>query len=287
MKKLLVVILLTACCLPAAQAQDALAISIELIATQKGDQGVDLKATVTDEENSEPLKGLTLKFTGASGDQQAVLGEATTNESGIAELKGGSLEALRKAGHNFTFAAAFAGDDKFSKNEASVDVAEVAIALKAETIDSVNTVTVTATSWNEKGESVPFAEGEIKIYVPRMFSLLPIGDITTDEEGYGDLKFPTDLPGGANGELTIIARIEEHETFANAEVAIPAAWGLKTDHQATKVPRALWSPNAPLWMVITFVILMVGVWYHYGLIVYELIQVHRLSKPTDPLDYSE
>lgn len=270
-----------------ATAQDQLAIAIELVATQKGDQGVDLKATVTDEENSEPVKGLALQFSGAVGDQTVALGEAVTNEAGIAELKGGSLEALRKAGHSFTFTATFAGDDKFLKNEASVDVAEVAIILKTETIDSVNTVTVAVNSWNEKGEVVPFKEGEVKVYVPRMFSLLPIGDITTDEEGNGELKFPSDLPGGVNGELTITARIEEHESFANAEAAVPVTWGLKHDPQATKLPRALWSPDAPLWMVITFVILMVGVWYHYGLIVYELIQVHRLSKPTDPIDYSE
>lgn len=287
MKKLLIFIFLAAFIQPKSWAQDALAISMELVATQKGDQGVDLKATITDEENSEPVKGIVIKFSGSSGSQQIALGEATTNDAGVAELKGGNFNDMRKAGHTFTFSAAFAGDDKFLKNEASLEVAEVAIALKAETIDSVNTVTVTVNSWNEKGESVPFSEGEVKIYVPRMFSLLPIGDITTDEDGYGELKFPTDLPGGTQGELTIIARIEEHETFANAEAATPAAWGVKTDAPASKQPRTLWSPDAPLWMVVTFIILMVGVWYHYGLIVYELIQVHRLSKPTDPLDYSE
>jgi hypothetical protein len=90
-----------------------------------------------------------------------------------------------------------------------------------------------------------------------------------------------------NGEMKIVARIEEHETFANAEAAVTTTWGVKVDAQASRLPRALWSPNAPLWMVITFIVLMVGVWYHYGLIVYELIRVHRLSKPTDPLDFSE
>lgn len=287
MKKIFSFIFLVSFCPLAAWAQDAVGITMELIATQKGDQGVDLKATVVDEDNEEPVKGLVIQFIGTSGDQTVSLGEQATNESGIAILKGGSLDALRKAGHQFTFKATFAGNESYTKNDASVAIAEVAIVLKAETIDSVNMVTATVNSWNEKGEQVPFKDGELKIYVPRMFSLLPIGDVSTDEDGYGELKFPTDLPGGQNGELTIVARIEEDDNFGNAEVSVPANWGTKTPLQSSKPPRTLWSPDAPLWMVITFVILMVGVWYHYGLIVYELIQVHRLSKPSDPLDYSE
>lgn len=287
MKKLSLILLFIVLALPSAKAQDALAIAIELIAVQKGDQGVDLKATVTDDENSEPVKGLVFQFTATAGDQTVNLGEVTTNDLGVAELKGGDFGALRKVAHAFTFAASFAGNENFAANKASVDVAEVAIDLKAETIDSVNMVLVTVTSWNDKGEVMPFAEGEVKVYVPRMFSLLPIGDITTDEDGYGELKFPNDLPSSVSGEMTIVARIEEHETFANAETSVTTGWGVKVDAQASNLPRALWSPDAPLWMVITFVILMAGVWYHYGLIVYELIKVHRLSKPTDPLDYSE
>lgn len=287
MKKLSLILLFAAFTLPAANAQDAAGIAIELVVLQKGDQGVDLKATVTNDENSEPVKGLTLKFGGTAGGQTVTFGEATTNDAGVAELKGGDFGALQKVAHAFTFTASFPGNENFAANEVSMDVAEVAIELKAETIDSVNTILVTVTSWNEKGEVIPFAEDEVKVYVPRMFSLLPIGDITTDEDGYGELKFPDDLPSSLTGEVTILARIEENETFANAEAAVTTHWGVKVDAQDAKLPRALWSPDAPLWMVITFVILMAGVWYHYGLIVYELIKVHKLSKPTDPLDYSE
>ena len=175
-------------------AQDPLGSAIELITVQKGDQGIDLKATVTDEENSEPVKGIVVNFSGLAGDKSVSLGEATTDAGGIAELKGASLDELRKAGHVFTFKAAFAGNEKFLTGETTLGLTEVTITLSAETVDSVNTVQVTVTSWNEKGEVVPIKEEEVKLYVPRMFSLLPIGDITTDEEGYGDFKFPADLP---------------------------------------------------------------------------------------------
>lgn len=266
-------------------AQDPLAIAIELIAVQKGN-GIDLKATVTDEENSEPVKGLTLTFSATAPAKAVTLGGATTNGAGIAELKGASLEDLRKAGRVFTFKAAFAGNEKFLTGETTLGLTDVTISLSAETVDSVNTVQVSVTSWNEKGEVVPIKEEEIKLYVPRMFSLLPIGDITTDEDGYGDFKFPSDLPGGVNGELTVVARIEEHATFGNAESSSPTTWGVKTQEQASRLPRALWSPNAPLWMLITFIILMTGVWYHYALIIYELIRISRSHHP-DKIDYDE
>lgn len=268
-------------------AQEPAAIAVDLIVTQKGDMGVDLKATVTDEENGEPVKGLILQFSGSAGAQTITLGEATTDEAGIAEIKNANWANLRKNAHAFTFTATFAGNDSYLKNEVSTDLKEAVLTVKAETIDSVNYITVTATSWNEKGESAPLAEGEVKVYVPRMFSLLPIGDITTDEDGYGELKFPNDLPVGAAGEVVVVARIEEDANLANVEAAVSTPWGVKNGIQPSKLPRALWSPDAPLWMVITFIILMAAVWYHYGLIVYELIRVSRESKAADKLDYSE
>jgi len=116
--------------------------------------------------------------------------------------------------------------------------------------------------------------------------LLPIGDITTEENGKGEYKFPGDIPGGYDGELTVIGRIEENDKFGNVEAMYNTTWGVKKAEQLAKLPRALWSPDAPLWMVITFVVLMVGVWYHYILIIYKLIRIH-LSKHPDAIDYSE
>lgn len=136
-------------------AQDQLAVAVEMIATQRGDQGIDLKVTVTDDENSEPVKGLMLRFTGAAGDKTVDLGEATTNGAGVAELKGGNLEALRTAGRSFVFKAVFAGNDEYGPAEASLEITDVKIILTVEVVDSVNTIKATVTSWNEKSEEIP------------------------------------------------------------------------------------------------------------------------------------
>jgi heme/copper-type cytochrome/quinol oxidase subunit 2 len=48
-------------------------------------------------------------------------------------------------------------------------------------------------------------------------------------------------------------------------------------------PRALWSAHPPLWMMITFIVLMVTVWGHYVVIVYELFRL-RKEEPHAPVN---
>jgi len=284
MKKIFILIFLISG-MTQTMAQESIGIEMELIVTQITEKGVELKATLTDEENSEPVAGVSVNYSVTINDQLIDLGKATTNHLGVAELKGIKLEDLRKLGHFFVFTASFEGDTKFSAGDTTIEIKDAIVAVSNETVDSVNMVFVKLTTWNEDGEVIPVAETDLKIYVPRMFSLLPIADVTTDEEGVGELEFPSDIPGGKNGELTIIARMEEHEEFGNVESAVQTTWGVKHIQDA-KLHRALWSPDAPVWMVITFAILMTGVWFHYLLIVYLLARIKR-SGGEGELDYSE
>jgi hypothetical protein len=42
--------------------------------------------------------------------------------------------------------------------------------------------------------------------------------------------------------------------------------------------RELWTPVAPLWMIITLVILLAGVWAHYVYAVIQMIRIKQSSK---------
>jgi hypothetical protein len=285
MKKLSLVILSLLIAIPSALAQDA-AITMELMYTQKSDKVIDLKTTVVDEESTEPIAGLIISYTALVNGQSIALGESATDKTGVSALTLISLDPLRKLGHTFTITGTFAGNEKFQSNEVKAKVLDASLTILTEVVDSVPMVRVTLQTWNEKGEVIPVNEGEVKVYVPRMFSLLPVGDITTDEEGNGELKFASDIPGGTNGELTIIVRVEEDKNFNNIETFTDTSWGVPASVQASKLPRALWSPNAPTWMVVTFIVLMTGVWYHYALIIFELIRIRRAKHP-DAIDYSE
>jgi hypothetical protein len=89
------------------------------------------------------------------------------------------------------------------------------------------------------------------------------------------VEVPADLPGDAKGNITLLARLDENETFGNLEASVQQQWGKAVSDKSEEQPRALWSSHPPLWMLITFIVLMVAVWGHYIIIVYELIRLRK------------
>jgi hypothetical protein len=140
-------------------------------------------------------------------------------------------------------------------------------------VDSIKTVTVTATT-TENGKEVPVAGETVSIFVPRMFSNLPVGDITLDDTGSGTIEFPPDIPGGKEGILTIVAAFIDNSTYGNVEERQEIHWGIPTDYLPTS-HRALWTTRAPRWMIYTLSVLLAGVWGHYFFAIISLIRIKR------------
>ncbi|MDZ7636031.1 MAG: hypothetical protein U5L72_16985 [Bacteroidales bacterium] len=59
-------------------------------------------------------------------------------------------------------------------------------------------VTLLATTRSDAGP-VPVTGEEIGVYVPRMFSLLPVSTGMLDDNGSFTMKFPADIPGDSLG----------------------------------------------------------------------------------------
>ena len=131
------------------------------------------------------------------------------------------------------------------------------------------------------GQETPVKETTVGIYVNRLFLPMKVGEVTTDENGEGSVEFPNNLPGDSKGNLTLLARLDENETFGNMEAAVVQPWGVPVSDKPEVQPRALWSSHPPLWMLITFIILMLAVWGHYIVIVYELFRL-RKEQPYTP-----
>ena len=143
--------------------------------------------------------------------------------------------------------------------------------------DSVKTITVNAFA-KENGIETPVAGETVKVYVPRMFSNLLIGELTLDDAGTSTLEFPSDLPGDKDGNLTIIAKFEENATFGNVEKREILNWGLLTDYSVPATHRALWTKTAPKWMIYTLSVLLAGVWGHYLFAIISLIRIRMNAK---------
>jgi hypothetical protein len=122
---------------------------------------------------------------------------------------------------------------------------------------------------------MPVDSTTLGVYVKRLFSALKLGEGTTNASGETTIEIPNDLPGDAKGNLTLLARLDENETYGNLEASVVQQWGTPVSDEVKELPRALWSSHPPIWMLVTFVVLMSTVWGHYLVII---IQLFRLRK---------
>jgi len=166
------------------------------------------------------LQGETIIFS-IAGDSIVNLGEVKTDKNGLAqiEIKDATAEGL------VTYAAEYEGGDTLKARESDVEVKDVSMKMELEEVDSVKTITVSTTAEIDSETEKDISEGvEIEFFVKRMFSLLPLGKESI-EEGECSIEVPDDLPGDSAGNLIIIAKIVDHDDFANVEQIAEIGWG--------------------------------------------------------------
>jgi hypothetical protein len=220
--------------------------------------------------------------TGSSG--PISLGKANTDQEGIAVFKFPVSGLPAGKDGLVSYSAKFTGNDKYPGAEASFVAKPAKIKLFFSIEDSLRVLKVTATQKNEKGEEIVVPKETVIIYIPRLFSLLKIGEVALDETGSGTMEFPKEIVGDTLGNLMVLARIEEHDIFGAVQGQNTINWGVHKQYYKAEVPsRELWTPIAPMWMIITLLIMLAGVWAHYVYAVYELIMIKRLSKKDKPL----
>jgi hypothetical protein len=112
-----------------------------------------------------------------------------------------------------TIVAEYAGDDEYRSADGELMISDLDFEFSFEEIDSVKYLKILATRLDGSGNKLPVEELNINIGVQRLFSILPIDEIETDADGYGELEISNDIPGDAEGLLNFVARIEDHDEF--------------------------------------------------------------------------
>jgi hypothetical protein len=235
-----------------------------------------LKATLTySRKRMElPVPGMNIFFYTA-GKDKIKISEAVTDGKGVAEISLNNTGSLPlNADGGWSFISEYAGNDTIEASSAELSVRDISLEMVLDEVDSVRSVKVTATK-TEKGIPVPVPGELVTVYVPRMFSLLPLGEITLDDKGTGSLEFPADLPGDKEGNITIIAKIEDHPDFGFLEKRETVKWGTISDYSTPAGHRALWTKTAPKWMIYTLSVLLTGVWGHYLFAIISMILIKR------------
>jgi len=238
-----------------------------------------LKTTLTYSKNRMELPLPDMKIAFYRGQEKKTrLAEIITDDKGVAIYNiNQKSDFLTDKNGMCPFKSVFEGNDTIESGSSELLIREVTLIMTLTEIDSIKTIALSAKK-KEKGKEVPVSGEIITLYVPRMFSLLPIGEATLDASGSAAIEFPNSLPGDKDGNITIIARFEEHPEFGNVEKKSTIKWGLQPNYAVPAGHRALWTKTAPRWMIYTISILLTGVWGHYLFAIISLIRIRINAK---------
>jgi len=240
-----------------------------------------LKATLTYtlKRKDFPLVGQEIVF--YAGSNKSILAKISTNEQGVANLTLANdyILPLEKDGM-WLLSSEFAGKDSIEAASSELSIKDFHLEMSLDLVDSVKTVSLNAYTI-EDGKIIPMAGEPINIFVTRTFSLLPITDGTFGDNGTLSVEFPSDIPGDKDGNITIVAKLDEHPTYGNVEKRSSSTWGELSRYQEPTTHRALWTKGAPTWMIIALTIMLAGVWGHYAYAIICLIRIKKSSVEDD------
>ena len=254
---------------------------ITFISVQKNDNSIDLKSTVQAKIGGTltKLAGLKIEFTIGADSTAKKLGETITDSRGVAIFTCKPDQLTTDKEGKLNFKASFAGKDSIESAEELVSVKRARLEITPSKEDSLLTVKVKLIDLSAGAETaVP--ETDLGVFVKRLFSSLKLGEGKTDESGEASIEIPNNLPGDAKGNITLLAKLDEHEVYGNLEAAVTQSWGIPVSDELKELPRALWSSHPPIWMLVTFIVLMTAVWGHYIVIIFELFRLRKEEPKT-------
>jgi hypothetical protein len=234
------------------------------------------KLTYPGEKGDMPLPGMEISFFTTGGSK--ALAAIHTDETGTATyIIDENTKLPADESGSWKFRSEFSGKDTIDATSAEVSVRDVTLEMTLSLVDTVKTVTLEAFTF-EKGKKVAVKGEVVNVFVPRMFSNLPVADVKLDDKGTARVAFPSDIPGDKDGNITIVARFTEHPVFGNVERRLTEKWGVPTSYSVPLVHRALWTKTPPMWMIVTLSILLTGVWGHYMFAIISLILIRIDAK---------
>ena len=256
--------------------------ALDLITVQKSDNSIELKAALSAKVKGSFIKLPLLKvsFVQVINDAEKELGFIISDNFGKAKfvLKGDSIQTDKEG--KLHFKALFAGNKQMDPAEGEVTIKRARLEITPVKEDSLLSVQVKLVDIGT-GTETAVPETVIGVFVHRFFNPLKLGEGTTDASGEATVEIPNNLPGDAKGNITLMAMLQENETYGNLETSVVQKWGTPVSDKINELPRALWSPHPPLWMLITFIIMVVTVWGHYLVIVIQLFRLRKEEPATN------
>jgi hypothetical protein len=258
-------------------------VSIQLSFYKKADLSRSLIATVKGKSLSNkflPLTAMKVSFYAQKDNDQVLLNSAFTDIGGKAVIDVPKNLPLDE-NLGFTIFCEVQNDSVYKDAEEHVRIRDAGLTLTLSSQDTTRTVTAKVMETDKKGNAVPVKGIDVKFYTKRLFGIMPAAEEysePTDESGIATFSYPKDIKGDESGSITLVARIEDNESYGNIENRAIAPWGIPLVVDKNPFPRALWEPYAPLPLILTILLLFGGVWSTYFFIFFQL---HKISKEGD------
>lgn len=157
--------------------------------------------------------------------------------------------------------------------------------LVIDTLPEEGTRTVTAQLKEKAGkEWVPVKDIEMKLMIKRLLGDLSVGDAetyTADSTGIASAGFIRDsLPGNEKGQLTLVAKVEDNDSYGNLVAEKKVAWGKPVKAEAYVWHRTLWATGnrAPAWLLLIASSVIIGVWGTLIYLVFQLVKIIKMGR---------
>ncbi|MCF8298980.1 MAG: hypothetical protein K9J13_15635 [Saprospiraceae bacterium] len=235
------------------------------------------KLMARDDAGWYPIVGLNVQFYSVTDSSEILLAEMETNKDGKAQLIiHQDYKLPMDTAGIFKFIARTPETDLYESAEEEIEKKDLFLTLTLSDIDSVRTMVVEAERMKCDGTKAIVTEEDISIFVPRMFTDLKIAEGFI-EDGRAEIEFVVSIPGDSLGNIELIARIVDHDDYGTVESRVMSNWAIPVHKHLREHPTTgeLWTPIAPLWMIITLILMLAGVWGHY---IYAMIQLVLIKK---------
>ncbi len=174
--------------------------------------------------------------------------------------------------------AKYNGNDSLKSAKKKIEFMDLNIDISFEIIDSVKHISVYAFEIDSHGNKNPVEGVDLNIGVERLFSTLFLEEAETDEEGIGNMEFPDDIPGDSIGNIKVIVKVDEHDDYGTITKSSKINWGTIVEYSNASNGRSLFGDEAPLWMIISVFIVLIGAWYHFILATIKVIKIKKLGQ---------
>jgi len=208
------------------------------------------------------------------------LGKATTNEKGEATLlipPAAKSEWIKSPKQNFEVVSK--ASNLYDETKANTPISKAK--LKIETSDDKK---ITVTVLEQKDTAWTVVKGvDLKVAIKRLDGDLNVNEtqtFTTDSTGTIAADFKRDsLPGDAQGNLTLIAKVEDNDNYGNLTVEKTVPWGNKFEYSTNYDRRTLFARrgHSPIWLELLAYSIIVAVWIILIYLIGQLRKIKRLG----------